>query len=63
MRPESSTLREATNMSGMTKLLALSVVAVLALSAAGIVDRSLVQTLGDFLVRSLDTLFLKLTVA
>ena len=50
-------------MSGMTKLLALSVVAVLALSAAGIVDRSLVQTLGDFLVRSLDTLFLKLTVA
>lgn len=48
-------------MSSMTKLLVLGVVAVLTLSATGVVDRSIYETVGDFVVRSLDSLFLKLT--
>ncbi len=50
-------------MKGAVKILALTAILVLGLSAAGIVPRSLFDTVGDFVVRSLDSLFLKLTVA
>ena len=48
-------------MSSVAKLIALAAVVVLTLSATGVVDRSIYDTVGDFVVRSLDTLFLKLT--